>query len=355
MYELLPPQPGFGLFLLPAPDAGDIFFDIESDPFAVEGGLEYLLGMAHAGRGGKLVYKAGWALDTNEERLALEEFFSFLMHRWRTHPGMHIYHFSPYEPAAVKRLVGRHGTREAELDRLLRAGRFIDLLAVTRQGLRVSVESYSLKSLESSFAFTRSMELSQAGAALRRIAWALELAGAAEVSSDDRAAVEAYNRDDCLSTAALRDWLEERRAELETRDGPVPRPAENAGDASAAVEERAADVDRVFRMLSADLPEDRAAWGPGRTRTMAPGPPVGILPPRGQVCVVGVLQDPRAGARGPAGRTKGDFRPQVRPSTGWEFPIPGPSLHFPAAGSGVRQGRRVARDRRRQAGESAGA
>jgi uncharacterized protein len=262
VYEILTPEPGLGLALLPDPVEGDLFFDIESDPFVGEGGLEYLLGVAFAGEDGTLHYKTFWAFDRIQEREALQAFIDFVMDRWQTHPGMHIYHFSPYEPAAVKRLIGRHGTRETEADRLLRAERFVDLLAVTRHGLRVSVESYSLKSLEQSFGFVRAMELPAAGAALRRVAWALELAGPSEISPADRAVVEAYNRDDCLSTAALQEWLEERRAELAARGQPIPRPEDKSGDASEAVEERAADVQAVYVRLTSDLPQDRAAWGP---------------------------------------------------------------------------------------------
>ena len=262
LYELLVPQPGYGLALLPEPSAGDVFFDIESDSFAGEGGMEYLLGAAFAGPNGTFLYRTFWALDRLAERKAIEDFIDFVMDRWRTHPGMHVYHYSPYEPAAVKRLIGRYGTREAEVDRLLRAERFVDLLAVTRHGLRVSVESYSLKSLEHSFGFTRAMDLPAAGAALRRIAWALELAGPSEISAADRAAVEAYNRDDCLSTAALRVWLEERRAELAAQGGDIARPVERSGDASETVEERAADVQAVYTRLTAGLPDDQAAWGP---------------------------------------------------------------------------------------------
>jgi uncharacterized protein len=262
VHELLPPQPGLGFFQLPAPDAGDLFFDIESDPFAGEGGMEYLLGVSFAGDELWPRYQAFWALDRQEERRALEGFIDFVMDRWAEHPSMHVYHFSPYEPAALKRLIGRHGTREAELDRLLRAEKLVDLLAVTRHGVRVSVESYSLKALEESFGFVRSVELRAASAALRRLASALELAGRSDVSAEDRAAVEAYNRDDCLSTAALRDWLEVRRADLEARQGTVERPAEKSGDASEAVEEKAADVKAVALRLTSGLPEDRESWGP---------------------------------------------------------------------------------------------
>ena len=43
-YELLPPEEGRGFALLPQPSEGDLFFDIEGDPF-FEDGLEYLLGV----------------------------------------------------------------------------------------------------------------------------------------------------------------------------------------------------------------------------------------------------------------------------------------------------------------------
>jgi hypothetical protein len=49
---------------------------------------------------------------------------------------MHIYHYAPYEPAALKRLMGRYATREEELDRMLRAKLFVDLYQVVRHAIR---------------------------------------------------------------------------------------------------------------------------------------------------------------------------------------------------------------------------
>src|SRR5208337_2495605 len=76
---------------------------------------------------------------------AFERFVDFVMDRLKVYPDLHIYHFAPYEPAALKRLMGRYATREDELDQLLRGKRFVDLFAVVRQGLRAGVESYSIK------------------------------------------------------------------------------------------------------------------------------------------------------------------------------------------------------------------
>jgi uncharacterized protein len=172
---------------------------------------------------------------------------------------MCLYHFSPYEPAAVKRLMTRHGTREAEVDRLLRGGRFVDLLAVTRRGLRASVESYSLKELEPFFGFSRKLDLDDAGAALRRVSWALELGVAGEILEEDLRAVEAYNRDDCLSTHALRAWLEEQREALAAKGETVERPVLGEGEASEELEARSADVQAVFDRLVEGVPDDPAA------------------------------------------------------------------------------------------------
>ena len=63
-------------------------------------------------------------------------------------PGMHVYHYAPYEVTALKKLTGGYGVREAELDQLLREERFVDLYPVVRQSMRISKESYSIKKVE---------------------------------------------------------------------------------------------------------------------------------------------------------------------------------------------------------------
>ena len=260
VYEFLPVEEGRGFLRLPAPSTADVFFDIEADPFVEGGGLEYLLGFSFVNDGGEPEYRALWAMSHAEEKRRFEEFIDFLMDRWRKHPDMYVYHFSPYEPGAIKRLMGRHATREVEVDQLLRGERFVDLHGVTRQGLRASVERYSLKDLERFFGFTRAVELPDASKALRRVESALELGAEPDASEDDRRAVEAYNRDDCLATDALRTWLEERRSELEAQGQTLLRPESQAGEASDAVEEREQQVQEVFDRLVDELPEDRAAW-----------------------------------------------------------------------------------------------
>ena len=84
--------------------------------------------------------------------------------RLKVYPDLHIYHFAPYEPAAMKRLMGRYATRENEVDNLLRAEIFVDLFSVVRHGIRASVESYSIKKLEPLYSFVRTVPLEDVGA-----------------------------------------------------------------------------------------------------------------------------------------------------------------------------------------------
>ena len=88
------------------------------------------------------------------------------MERLAADPTLHVYHYAPYEPTALKRLMGRYGTREDEVDRLLRGGVLVDLLRAVRQSLRASVESYSIKKMEPLYGFEREVDLRDAGSSI---------------------------------------------------------------------------------------------------------------------------------------------------------------------------------------------
>ena len=79
---------------------------------------------------------------------------------------MHVYHYAAYEKTALGRLAQRHATREEEVDRLLRGGVLVDLYRVVRQGIRASVESYSIKKLEPLYGLVREVELRSAGSSI---------------------------------------------------------------------------------------------------------------------------------------------------------------------------------------------
>jgi predicted RecB family nuclease len=168
---LLPIKEGQGLARLPAPSAGDVFLDLEGARFARDGGREYLFGLLTLEANGSLRDRSYWAHSDDEERVAFETVVDGILQSWETNPGMHIYHYAPYEPAAFKRLIGRYATREAEVDRMLRGERFVDLYAVVRGALRASVERYSIKDLEPFYGFSRVVKLADANINLSSELW----------------------------------------------------------------------------------------------------------------------------------------------------------------------------------------
>ena len=262
-HELLPRDENRGLALLPEPSPGDLFFDIEGARFVGPHGFEYLFGWAEADADEGERYHPLWAFDpaggerfsVGEQRV-FERFVDAVMGRWQQHPGMHIYHYAPYEPSAVKRLMGTFDTRGEEVDRMLRAHLFVDLHTVARQSLRASVERYSIKDLESFYGFRRNIELGAANQHRHGLERLLETGRRSEVTEETRRVVETYNRDDCASLVGLRGWLETLRSDLAAKGEEVPRPEAPSGDPSDAVAEEDERVAIVRRRLLEGLPED---------------------------------------------------------------------------------------------------
>jgi uncharacterized protein len=261
-FEVLPVEVGFGLTCLPEPSQGDVFLDFEGDPFVGEHGIEYLFGYLYSDDGVDH-YQCDWAFSRADEKKAFEDFVDFIMARREQHPGLHIYHYAPYEPAALKRLMGRYATREEEIDRMLRAGLFVDLYQVVRRALRASVESYSIKQLEPFFDFVRDMPLTDASTALATLQAGLELGDIQGIPEDTKEAVRAYNKDDCRSASSLRDWLERLRSEQIANGTDVARPP--PGQDGAPQEKITAWLQRIeplIESLTADVPIDPAERTP---------------------------------------------------------------------------------------------
>ncbi|MGD0249202.1 MAG: TM0106 family RecB-like putative nuclease, partial [Candidatus Limnocylindrales bacterium] len=280
LYELLPParladgaiEPNRGLTSLPEPRPGDLFFDIEGDPFALDDGVEYLFGVLEPGLigpDGEPTFHSFWAVDENgavtpeAEKRAFEATIDLMMDRLAADPAIHVYHYAPYEPTAAGRLMGRHATREAEVDRLLRGDVFVDLFRAVRQGLRASVESYSIKKLEPLYGLAREEALRDAGSSIVAFeSWLAEADTGSAASRSPRTdetlqSIERYNRDDCVSNWRLRDWLEERRVELAgTLGEPLPRPDPGRQAPREALSARLVHIDEVAERLCAGVPEE---------------------------------------------------------------------------------------------------
>lgn len=199
-YELLAMESGKGFNRLPDPDDGDLFFDMEGDPLH-PGGLEYLFGFTRM-RGGELQFTPIWAHDRNEEKHAFEEAVDFINEQVKRHPNAHVYHYNHYEMTALKRLASLHETREVDIDNYLRRHLFIDLYKVVREGLRISEPRYSLKNVEVFYMGRRDGTVKTAGDSL--ISYELWRQTNQPSLLQE---IEAYNEQDCRSTALLQRWL----------------------------------------------------------------------------------------------------------------------------------------------------
>ena len=249
-YEVLPLDEQSGFRFLPVPSSGDMFFDMEGDPyFEPRRGLEYLFGVMTRD-GDSLDFTPLLALSRDEEKAVFERFIDGVHARLRQWPDLHVYHYAAYEVTALKRLMGEYGTRENELDDLLRREVFVDLYQVVRQSLRISHNSYSIKSVRSFF-------MPDAGQG------AVATGGDSIVEferwrqTQDQAVLDAiveYNREDCVSTVRLRDWLLERKADAEAREGKVVpwKPVKPGGVSERRAEADAPTDERARRLRAMD-------------------------------------------------------------------------------------------------------
>src|SRR6202140_4876596 len=256
VHEFLPIAEGSGLCRPPEPSAFDIFVDLEGDPFAWEGGRQYLFGFVTIDEQNKLIYQKRWCFTAEDEKQAFEWLMDEIVRRRVEVPTMHVYHFGAYEPAKFKFLMGRYGTREDEVDSMLRASLFIDLHTIFKQAIRAGVEEYSLKALEPFHAFARKTPLTESREAMRYIEHWLELGWKRDPPEHLLTVMEGYNEDDCRSTNSLRNWLEGERKKLESTGTTILRPPTGDGAPSEELGERQKRVAALVAPLSHDVPVD---------------------------------------------------------------------------------------------------
>lgn len=250
VHRHLPPARAAGYALLPAPSPGDVFFDLEGDPYVGDGGIEYLWGWWTAETG----YECAWAHDGTAEKAAFERFIDRVVALRERHPDLHVFHYAPHERSKLRSLSIHYATRENEVDALLRGEVLVDLYAVVRQGMQVGEESYSLKKLERHHGFTRlEKRVREGGGSI--VAYEMWLKTGEEELLE---AIRAYNEEDCRSTLSLRNWLlDQMRLEAATQFGVdfddyrEPEPQEEHGPPAWMP-----DVEALVARLTDGLPAD---------------------------------------------------------------------------------------------------
>lgn len=246
-----------GFERLPEPNPGDMYFDMEGDPLE-EGGLEYLFGL-YVVDDGEEKFIPFWAHNRAEEKRAFEQFMDYVTERLRRFPDAHIYHYASYEVTALKRLMSSHGTREAEVDNLLRLGKLVDLYKVVREALLISESSYSIKYVEKFYLEQRTGDVTNAGASIIYYEqW--KKTGDEQLLAD----IAAYNRDDVISTFRLHKWLCELRPEGMQW---APKESPKEGQEQIKVGEKNAvelRLEPFEAILLAGLDENEANWTEGQ-------------------------------------------------------------------------------------------
>jgi predicted RecB family nuclease len=203
-----------GFFRMPDPSPGDVFFDMEGDPyFDIGTGLEYMFGIYTVADG----FHAFWGcdrsanpgLDRLAEKRAFEAFIDDVMERRKRDPGMHVYHYASYEKTALQKLSQRHATREDEVDRILREELLVDLYTVVGQAIAVGQSSYSIKKIEEFYGKRGGESQVKAGddSILRFEEWLTLRHDPARRDDGILEDLQRYNEYDCVSTHGLREWL----------------------------------------------------------------------------------------------------------------------------------------------------
>ncbi len=296
-YELLPPGAENGFRLLPPPSAGDIFFDMEGDPFfEPAGGLEYLFGARRRSTTATPRFHAFPGAGPRQEKAGVRT-----VHRLRLRsagargPTCTSTTTPHYEPSALKRLMSVHATREEELDDLLRREVFVDLYQVVRQSCASRTTAIRSRRCGTFFmADAGQGAVTDGGDSILRVR---ALAATPAMRRSSRRSSD-YNEEDCVSTLKLRDWLLERRAEAERAlRGRNRRPRRCRHGATSPMRDRA----RRRTWTCAARLRRRPSGPAGGAARASPRLP----PPRSQAGVVGLLRCGEEVARRSRSTTRG--------------------------------------------------
>lgn len=139
---------------------------------------------------------------------------TWVYQRWQKDPQMHIYHYANYEISACRKLMGRYGVCEDEVDQLLRNEVFVDLYKIVKASLIIGEPRYSIKNIEHLYRGKRDTEVGSGGDSVVVYEyWRENPDGASWHTSKILNDIRTYNIDDCNSTQELVDWLRARQKE----------------------------------------------------------------------------------------------------------------------------------------------
>jgi uncharacterized protein len=227
---------GKGFSSLPNPSNMDVYFDIEGDPHAVDGGIEYLWGVTYevgTQPNIKNAYKDWWGHTSEQEKMLFESFVNWIEERRQQDPAMHIYHYASYEVTALKKLSSRYQIKETVVQNWITEGVLVDLYKIVKNGLVVGEPSYSIKNIEHLYRGKRITDVKGGSDSIVEYekwreskltiwndqphGWQMwsETPDTFDWAHEDWKLIKAirdYNKDDCDSTLELVKWLRVEKA-----------------------------------------------------------------------------------------------------------------------------------------------
>lgn len=190
---------------IPTPTAQDLFFDIEwFTPVLEETELIFEFGFVDA----KEQFTSLDGFTKQDELPNFKKFVELAMAKMHADPLARIYHYSNPETTYLQKLADRYGILQDEVHFLI--SRMVDLRKVASSMILPGANGYSIKQLERYY--DADVKLNRKANGVSGGADAMFLFYQATVldqanAEDYMNVIRAYNKDDCLSTKLLRDWL----------------------------------------------------------------------------------------------------------------------------------------------------
>lgn len=194
---------------LPQPTDGDLFFDIEwFNPVDSVDPLVFMFGVIS--RDG--VFESFETAEVSEEKQKFQEFVEWAISKLEMNPELKIYHVNNPEVTEMRKLVQRHGGfLETEVERLI--DRMVDIQKIAKASFIPGCASYSIKDLEKYYPNQDKLRINKEVSAGDDAMYKYHLVLEAKKANDHDLAkklmtdIRNYNRDDCLSTQMLYDWM----------------------------------------------------------------------------------------------------------------------------------------------------
>ena len=190
---------------IPEPTSDDLFFDIEWFNTVFEKSPNiFMFGFVDAAED----FTSLDSLNAEDELQNFKEFVRVAKAKMESNPKARIYHFHTPEVTYSEKLVEKYGILKEEVDFLI--SRMVDLRKIAMSMIMPGANSYSIKKLERYYdadtILNRKVNLVEGGADAMLLYYKATVIDTAN-AEEHMNIIRSYNRDDCLSTKLLRDWL----------------------------------------------------------------------------------------------------------------------------------------------------